>query len=218
MHRRRPSSAVLATVVPAVLLLVVSGCVDMEVENPSAPDAALSDPAAVTALVDGAFHDWTLRPYGTVPGMSLAVGAEMFTSPWGNWSMRLLWAYPRRAWPNDLGTQGVHGATWDGLYNGLRAAGDVMWALEREVVEFGPDDRDRAAVHAFARLIQGLNLAWIALYFDQGFILDETVDVERDGLELVPYGEVFEVGMRQPMPSRSRGRTSRGVVQRAHRA
>ena len=47
------------------------------------------------------------------------------------------------------------------------------------------------------RYVMGICHAWLGCFFDQGFILDETVDLEVDDLGLVPYGNLVDHGVEQ---------------------
>ena len=180
------------------LALVVPACVDMDTVNLNNPDAAraLADPGDVESLLGGTFRTWWLRAYRETPAMTLAVGSETITSGWGNWTMSGISRFPRARWTNELGSYGVQGTTWHGLYGGISAVNDAMIA-RKGGLDFGPDGRDNARLEAYGKFMQGMFHAWVGLFFDQGYILDETVDLEADPIEMVPYQEVFAAGMAQ---------------------
>jgi hypothetical protein len=178
------------------LALVLPACMDLDTVNLNNPDAerALSDASDVESLLGGTFRTWHFSPYGTDPGMTLSVGAEEATSGWGNWTMSGISRFPRAQWTNNLGTSGVQGSTWNRHYGSLSAVNDAMWALQ-DGLQFGSGGANNKRVEAFGRFMQGMNHAWIALFFDQGYILDERIDLEEDPIELRPYPEVFDAAI-----------------------
>jgi hypothetical protein len=78
---------------------------------------------------------------------------------------------------------------WYLNYRGLSAIAEGLRALERPDFrdELGPDRVARA--RAFARFVQGLSHASIAVLYDRGFILDETVQILDEQGELRPMGD-----------------------------
>jgi starch-binding outer membrane protein, SusD/RagB family len=180
------------------LALVVPACVDMNTVNLNNPDAerALSDPGDVESLLGGTFRTWWLRAYRETPAMTWAVGSETVTSGWGNWTMNGLSRFPRSQWTNNLGTSGVQGTIWSGLYGGLSAVNDALVA-RKNGLDFGPGGQHNARVEAFGKFMQGMFHAWLALSFDQAYVLDEEIDLESDPIEMVPYTEVFTAAMAQ---------------------
>ncbi len=176
-----------------VIILAVSGCLDFDVENKNAPDEAraLATPSDVESLIKGSFLQYFEAIESGTPNMTMATMSDAFTCSWGNYGMGLLSSEPRVEYVNNT-SQGYAGASqypWFGLYGAISSASDGVRNVESGAVNLGPNAK-RAL--AFGKFVQGLALGWQALYFDQGFLLDEDTDLANDVLELVPYTEVMD--------------------------
>jgi hypothetical protein len=175
----------------------LSACLDMDVVNVNNPDAdrALEDASDVAEFLGGSFNTWWNATMREEANIALSVAAEELTSGWGNWNISTMAFFPRGEWPNPLGASGMVGATWGNLYGSLSAVNDALTMLDRGMV-FGPNGRDDAMIKAMGRFMQGLNHAWLGIFFDQAYILDETIDLAKEIPEMQPYPEVFAAGMR----------------------
>ena len=178
-------------------LFLWTGCQDLEVENPNAPDRsqALANTGDVKALIGGAYRNiWDIQQLVN-PNAALSVMADNHTASWGNFGMRSSSTEPRTAWNNSptFTYADVTESPWYAAYGAIIAASDGMNALE--TVTFAGDSNCQATCsRAFARWMQGMAHAYVGLLFDKGFVVDET-DLPVTGeteLELQPYPQVMQ--------------------------
>ena len=122
-----------------------------------------------------------------------------------NWGMRDMSSEPRIAWDNSS-TYSRSGSTrepWFDSYRGISNAVDALQAIKRaEDAESESDNLyvregyNTARLKAFAKMNHGLMHGTLSLLFDQAFIVEETVNVDTDVLELHPYSEVNAAAIR----------------------
>jgi len=169
-----------------VAVLASAGCNSLDVTNPNAPDAerALSDPAALEAIARG-----TIRSFFNVYNGLEAVGplttqAESHTASWNNFNMNFYSSLDvdgtrtSRGWQNDPAAAARTSVEWfwEGYYSVASSARDVLVAIRNNGVEFAvPANTRRAEI--IAELMLGAALGQIALNYDKGYIIDETVDL-----------------------------------------
>lgn len=184
-----------------LLMFTATACADLEVINQNDPDRerALASARDVESLISGGFQQWwrvtqeTISGSGGGPSMALSVAADAHSSSWGNFGMRDMGWEPRKAWNNEpsYGSGYISTNAWRRSYRALAAIRDGFLAIEgglRIQEEDGPDDTDRAV--AFGTLVQALSLANIAVLYDRGFVVDETVE-DVAAVELLDYNAVW---------------------------
>ncbi len=182
------------------LVLVYTGCRKFsEVENQNNPDknTVLNSPEDIFGLTGGIINNWfqTTQEY---EGMALAlwVAADYGTCSWGNAAMKDISSEPRAAWNNDPAY--AYAATsrefYLGLYNALSLSNDVLNQIVNEGIVIEGEGQTEM-VEAVCRLGQGISLGYIGLVFDQGFIVDETVNLETDEITPSPYMDVVTQSM-----------------------
>ena len=194
-------------VLAVVLGLSVAGCQDLAVENANAPDRtiALARPGDVANLIQGTFVDYWLSIQNCGSGaLFYSTLADENSSSWANWGMRDMSSEPRIAWDNSS-TYNRGASTsepWFDSYRGISNANDALQAIQRaeetESVEdniFTREGYNTTRLKAFAKMNQGLMHGTLSLLFDQAFIVDETVDLGTDILELQPYTEVNQAAI-----------------------
>lgn len=180
-----------------VLVSVVSislfSCADLTVENLNQPDTerALASSSDLVTLADGLFKSWynSVHSYNAV-GMGTAVLADAATCSWGNQGMQLFGTEPRPAWDNapNFSYAGITDYTFSRMYSINSSATDVLTAMAGGV-DFGADAK---RIEAMAKFMQGLSSGYIALVFDQGYIVDEnTTGADLTSPTLVPYGDIM---------------------------
>ena len=177
----------------ALLVLVFSfSCVDMEVINTNEPDQdrVLSDPKDIVGLVANAYSTWydATHWYDGV-GLFMNTASDNTTCSWGNQAMRDMSWEPRKAWDNtpSYGYGGTTEWAFNNMYSSIAAANSALDAVDRGL-DFGQDE-DR--VIAFSKFIQGISLGYLALVFDQAYIVTEkTPQDELLNPVLKPYTEV----------------------------
>ena len=191
----------------AVAFLTVSGCHSLEISNPNEPDKnrALADPAAIEAVASGTLRTWfiawtPLRSAGT-----MSMQARTFSSSWNNGINNFYsgidigandvqtppdqWNRNTRSWQNDpaaaarTSIEAAWGGGLDesaisrgGFYTALSAANDALFAIRKNNVVIG-DAANTKRAETIAALMQGAALASVAMYFDQGYVVDENTDL-----------------------------------------
>lgn len=175
-------------------LFVFSGCQKLDVENLNNPDSAtvLANPNDLAGLAGGIVNGWfqESQSYYALP-LALWVGADAGTCSWGNAGMRDFSNEPRNAWNND----GAYSYAGNNVrfYLSMNSTLSLSNQIINQIVNNGTEldtPAETAAVEAVARLGQGLGMGYVALVYNQGFIVDETVNLESDEIPAVPYDEL----------------------------
>lgn len=178
-------------IVAALVVVVGTGACDLQVGNPNAPDAprAFSDPAGLEALMAGAIRTWveTRENYFIMP---LNMQADNYTASWNNAAIRFYSSVgsdcpSRCGWSNSATAPEATGgptveAAWYGYYTVLSSANDVLGAVSRGICfddDCSVDSTKTKRAIALGKMLQGMALAGIAMLYDQGFAVDETVDL-----------------------------------------
>lgn len=179
----------------ALLLVSMVGCVDLEVQNPNAPDAAraLASAGDVESLIAGAFDRWLyVHRYGG-PSMFLSNIAGEHVAPWANAGMEYYARIPRNPTANNPGHSDVGNLiyAWTQAYRAIAAVHDGLKQMDDQVVDLG-DDETRA--RAYGKFMQGLAHGTIALLYDSGFVYDETMNPE-DEVPLQGYSAVMTAAL-----------------------
>ena len=169
------------------LLAIVAGmgCGNIDVVNPNAPDAkrALADPAALEAVAGGTLRTWVNTWSANEGNIVLLTQAQTYSASWNNFNMNFYSSIDAdgtrntRPWQNDpaaAGRTSVEGP-WTGYYSALSSATDVLTAIRTNKIELSTPGNTKRA-ETIAVLIQGAAMMQIALLYDKGYIVDETVD------------------------------------------
>jgi hypothetical protein len=188
----------------ALILVAASAC-DLEVTNPNEPDRdrALSEPGDIESLIAGTYSTWWDQMHGAGDELAmvraLSSAAEVLSSAAANHFASDNNQQPRITLTNAIGYQWGRSlrAPWMELNQALAAIRDGVQVVETDDLQIGANGQDTPRTLAFAKLMQGLNHGYIANVFDQGFIIDETVDVEAavENADLRPYGEVAQAAI-----------------------
>jgi len=182
----------LYTMVGAAALMVGSGCGDLEVTNPNAPDVgrALASAEDVKSLAISTMRSWYLTATELHPHTATSVTADMSTGNFGNFGMRFNNLQPRIAYENLSagGDREVARVPWDYNYSTLGAANDALRAFASGVAL--PTAAETAKYKNLAAFAQAASIMNLALWFDKAFIIDETFDPNGPKPELKPYTEV----------------------------
>lgn len=190
-----PMSTIWRAVLAAGIVSTLSACMDLDIENPNEPDRerALSNPGDLEALIQSQFEVfWTVQQ-GNAPGPALDAMAEVESLTSANYGFQDQGMIPPQPIVNQVGYNWGYWVRdpFQNQYRALAAIRDVLLSIR----DLGIQLPSGARVNAIAKFLQGVFHANIALQYDRGFILDETV--ERPGaLELRPYGEVMEAARR----------------------
>lgn len=186
----------LSHTVPLMVLLLAS-CHELDVSNPNAPQLmdAFASAQDLEAHVAGAFHGWyrietgRVAPAGVLSGVAFQHSTPaVCDAPHAE--------IPRRAVENEESSQCVLSLrAWTGLYDVLTRVADGLRVLEERQdlrEELGP--QATARLEAYARFVQGLAHGSLALLFDRGAGLDETVERGASG-ELVDYRTLMDAAL-----------------------
>ncbi len=161
-------------------LLAAGGCSDLDVTNPNEPDSerALSDPGSVSAIAGGTFRTWFNTTQGMLSAGPLTTMADSYTASWNNFNMRLYSSEPRAEWANHPAASARTSVEhrWYGYYSALSSANDVLKAIRELGLEINSPEETKL-VETGAVLMQGMALGYIALTYDQGFVVDETSEL-----------------------------------------
>ena len=169
-----------------IALVAMSACKSLDVVNPNEPDArrALTDPAALEALAGGTMRSWSNTYQGMEAAGVLTTQAQSYSSSWNNYNMNFYSSLDgdgtrgTRGWQNNPAAAGRTSVEWQwtGYYSTLSSATDVVKSIRIDNVSIGSAS-DTKRAEAIALLMQGASLSGIALNYDKGYIVDETVDL-----------------------------------------
>ena len=180
-----------------VLVLAVSGCLDLAVENPNDPDRdrALDNSDDVETLIASSWISYWNRTQvqGWPYYILTAVGGVHITSV-ANSGALVMSEIPRPIYDNNPVSEvsGLARWPWFNYYSDLDSATEGLRAIAAGM-EFGPGGQDTHRAQTFATLSQGLLTGNLGLKYDQAFLADENTSPEELGaLEPSPYPEVIE--------------------------
>jgi hypothetical protein len=177
----------------AMLLLAVGGCKSLDITNPNDVDAVriLKDPEALEAFTKGALNQWIntwsggTGPDGEGEGATnLVTMAQSYSASWNNANMNFYSSIDpdgtrgTRPWQNDPSAAGRTSieAFWGGYYGSMATATAALRAMRIDGLTLPTPEATRRA-ETMLVLAQGASLMGIALNYDQGYIIDETVDL-----------------------------------------
>jgi hypothetical protein len=184
MHRFRTIA------LAAVVAGGVTACSDpLDVTNVNNPETSrvLASPADVEKFIRDSYLTWWNASYGT-EGIMFQLSAMAFEhSPMAaNFGMIERSALPRTQIVNTVSDQfaSFNNTLWGQTYAAIKQASDGLDRIDRDIVNLGADE---TRARAFARFVQGLGHAHLAITFDSAQIL-----TERDSTrEFVGYGAMM---------------------------
>lgn len=170
----------------AVTAIAAMGCqANLDVVNPNAPDAkrALSDPAALEAVGSGALRTWINTWSACSGNCNLDTQAQSYSASWNNFQMNFYAQIDAdgtrntRGWQNDPASSNrlPVEAPWTGYYQSMSSAVDILTAIRVNGVKLSTPDATKR-VEIVSELAQAASEMAIALMYDKGYIVDETVD------------------------------------------
>lgn len=168
----------------ALLLVGAAACADLDVANPNDPDTsrALSSADDVYSLIGGAYNTWFNGVYAySGPGLFLSNASFQHTAPWANGGMEFYGRIPRQPIINDAadGNYGNVSRVWYQSYRAIAAVSSGLAALENAELAADLSEDELAGARAYGKFVLGLAHATIAALYDQGFAVDETVDISQ---------------------------------------
>lgn len=177
------------------LVFMTTACADLVVDNTNEPDRerALSDALAIESLIAGSFQTWwDIQQGRTTRYLENAASVALNDAlNYGNWDAA---HEPRKAIINAPGYQWGY-AIEDPFMIQNRALAGVRegMLMIKGGVRIGANGADTPRLQAFAKLMQGLFTANIAMLYDKGWIVDENTDTEKNVVDkkLVGYKEMM---------------------------
>jgi hypothetical protein len=163
------------------LAAAFSGCVDLAITNPNLPDRnrATQQPIAAESFVSSAFRTWwPVAGYDDYPSWALATMAQEITSGFADFGQLETSALPRTAWNNSPvnARRSVNVVPWAGLYRTISSVNDALIAIDSGLVI--ENAARTARTQAVGKFIQGISHGYLALYFDQAYIVDEDLALD----------------------------------------
>jgi hypothetical protein len=152
----------------------------------------------VEGLIGRSYQSWWSGTQDGNPAIGLSQAADEYSMSWGNFAGQQLSSEPRVAWPNEptANYATFTEVPWDKMYETLSAINEGLKGMD-EIAAAGDPDGIVPRARAFAKLVQGMCHGWLALMFDQAFVLDDTVDLDNDVLVLQPYVDVWTAAKAQ---------------------
>jgi hypothetical protein len=170
-------------------MLALAACSqDLTIPNHNQPDTkrAISTPSDVEQLAAASIADWHDATNQENPSLALAVMADALTGSYNNFGMNLSSSEPRLAYPNNT-TGGDYTSMaqnpWYNNYTALGEANDALRAMANGIV-VGDGYKE------LAMLTQGLTLGNIAMIFDKGWAVDETMEIPVPVEDIKPYQDI----------------------------
>jgi len=173
----------------------LAGCQDLDVANPVDPDRdrTVGQPAALEALVSSTFATWWPWVHDDSPVWAMSTMADEFSAAFFDFGILIASSEPRVAYNNSqlYDAASVNQDPWYGLYSTLSNANDALRAMDAGV-EIGAGGEGTPRARAFAKFMQGLSHGYLALYFDQAYVVGESIAADtltaigQIGIELEP--------------------------------
>jgi hypothetical protein len=186
----------------ALLIVTLTGCQDLSVENENSPDRAqvFATPGDIETLAGGTFGDFWASTQWCGQSMMLSTMADAHSASWGNWGMQDMSSRPRVAWNNNpaYSRAASNEDPWFDGYVAISNASDVLRSVANtDAAAFESADVNVARVEAISNFSMGLAYGHIAATYDRAFLVDETTDAEGVAtgaveLSLVPYPDVVD--------------------------
>lgn len=169
-------------VVGSLLIFGTTACADLDVTNLNDPDASrsLSTPGDVLSLIGGSYNNWFYGNYSYYgAGMAISNAAFQHNAPWANSGMELYARLPRVAFINSIsnGDYNYMTRSWFYSYRAIAAVADGLKSLDNPEITSQLTADEVGSAKAFAKFVQGISHASIAVLFSEGFVVDETTDL-----------------------------------------
>lgn len=167
-------------------LLAGAGCQDLGVRNPNDPEieTVLGNGDALQAFLAGNFRNLWSTLQGSRPNWPAATAADQLSAVTTSFANPELSNEPRVALPNDNSvtvSRNVHKEMWLDLYRTISISNDVLRAMnENPQLLVGNNNADAPRARAYAKFLQGVAHGYVAMYYDQGWVVDEKVPVPAD--------------------------------------
>ncbi|HEX2094031.1 MAG TPA: RagB/SusD family nutrient uptake outer membrane protein [Longimicrobiaceae bacterium] len=167
-------------------VLATTGCQDLDVTNPNEPEieTVLRNGDALQAFLAGNFRNLWSTLQGSRPNWPASTAADQLSAVTTSFANPELSNEPRVALPNNNSvtvTRNVHREMWLDLYRTISISNDVLRAMKNDPgLVVGVNNADAPRARAYAKFLQGVAHGYVALYYDQGWVIDENVDLPAD--------------------------------------
>ena len=182
-----------------------AACQDLSVTNPNEPDRdrATEQPEAVESFVATAFVAWWPVTQDDYPAWVTSTMADEFSSGFADFGQLETASEPRSSWNNSpvSNRNDVNEDPWYELYAMISTVNDALIAIDDGMI-IGDEERT-ARAEAFGKFMQSIGHGYLALLFDQAWVVTEEVDLEEVALSgsagdsLKPYDEVMAAAISQ---------------------
>lgn len=183
-------------------LTLGAACQDLAVSNPNLPDRARAtrDPISAETFVSSSFRTfWPVAGHDDYPSWAFSTMAHEVTSGFADFGQLEPSTEPRTAWNNSPvnARRDVNQGPWYGLYRTISTVNDALISIDSGLTII--DAARTKRTQAVGKLMQGLSHAYLGLYFDSAFVIDETValDTLLTPPALAAYPEVAKAGIAQ---------------------
>ncbi|HEU0298166.1 MAG TPA: hypothetical protein VFR37_01905 [Longimicrobium sp.] len=183
------------TVCGALLLFGAAACADLDVVNTNDPDRerALATAGDVESLIAGSWQRWYLAEHSVAgPNLFLSAASFQHSASAANFGMLTYSALPRSAVINEVTHADYANISyaWTTNYRALAAVAEGLRSIDENpqiATDLGAAATLRARI--FGKLVQGLSHASVALLYDRGYAIDETVETIDESGAPVLLGE-----------------------------
>jgi len=180
-------------------LLGVGACSDLEVANRNTPDKtrALAAPDDVETLIASSYVQvFAIGHYYNNASFSHVHMANRHTATWGNMGLNDLGREPREPLPNTPSYRWsyVFEANWGDAYRGISGASDGITSIDNGV-KIGEGGERNGRAKAFGKGVQGILHCLVGLWYDKGYVIDESIDLSTAELETVDYNGMVAAGI-----------------------
>lgn len=185
------------TAVAALLLFGAAGCADLDVANLQDPgrDQVLVTPGDIESLIAGSYNTWYNGTYhydNTFWASNASFQSISTAANFGNIDHS---GIPRTPIMNQT-SYGDYGdvveRVWSRSYRALAAVADGLRTMNDDPSIGEAIDEER--IRAFGKMVQGIGHATLAVWYDQGFVVDETTNTAEPQTR-VSYEEMLNAAM-----------------------
>jgi hypothetical protein len=177
-------------------LVTLTGCMDLEVLHPNAPDRerALRNVNDIEQLIAGGYRRYyDVGTASTGIGPILATASYQHTGTAANFGM-VDFSFPGSAAVHHRESDPFYSEfanNWLWLYRGVAAVTEGLATMAEANLALpteGPDGNRQARAQAYGYFVLGLTHGGAAMLFDQSYIYDPSINIED--VALAPYTEV----------------------------
>jgi len=167
-------------------VMAAAACQDLDVRNPNEPEieTVLGNGDALQAFLAGNFRNLWSTLQGSRPNWPAATAADQLSGVTTSFANPELSNEPRVALPNNSSvtvSRNVHREMWLDLYRTISISNDVLRAMkDNPGLQVGVNNADAPRAKAYAKFLQGVAHGYVAMYYDQGWVVDENVTLPAD--------------------------------------